>query len=478
MANPSLVVVLDGLRPDYINSKHMPNLCTFSERGIVSQHHHAVYPSKTRVQSASIATGCFPGGHGIINNSLWLPEVKKRPINTGEAEQLLNIEQTTGIELLTTPSLGEILQSHNKTLFASGSCTTGANLLLNHKRIDLGVANARGFIAPASHSQKVKSKLGPFPETRVPNTDQNQWAIDAYQEFALEGKTLPDVSFIWISDPDITTHEYGVGHPQVLTAVERVDKELGRLFDSLQTRNLRENINVFVVADHGLSTDNGDLNISKTLANHGLEEHATVIGNTQIYIDNRHSTRERIVRLLQQTDGVGALFTSPQFESYDLKRPSGTIPMDCAQVNHDRSPDVLVAPEWSHDPNVHGYPGSTSRSGTAGHGTLSPYEMRVRLVAAGPDLKRSGRRNTVPTGHVDIAPTLLKLQNIQPPDFMQGRILYEMLITGPNPDHLSTESDSVTVTSNHRRGFKATLERAHIEGVTYPSVARIDRGTA
>lgn len=477
MTAHSLVVVLDGLRPEYIDRELMPNLCAFSDRGVVSRQHHAVYPSETRVQSASIATGCFPNGHGLVNNSLWLPDVRDRPIDTGDAEQLLHVAQSTGGELLTAPSLGELLQSHDKTLFAAGSCTTGANLLLNHERTGLGVFNARGFVAPTGHAETAEREIGPFPETTVPNTEQNRWAFDAYLEFGLGQSTPPDVSVLWLSDPDITTHQYGVGHPQVLESVERLDEELGRLFGELRSRKLRETTNVFVVADHGLSTDDGDLDVSRALEDHGVGGRATVVADTQIYVHEGHESHE-IVRALQRTDGVGAIFTRSGPPSDEAGAIPGTLPLDRAHVDHDRAADIIVAPDWSDRSNTHGYPGTTSRSGTAGHGTLSPYEMRVQLIAAGPDLKGSGRRSAVPTGHVDIAPTLLHLHDVRPPASMHGRILHELLDTGPDPDSLSAGTDAVEVSAPDDTGYTATLERTHVDGVTYPAVARVTRDAA
>lgn len=338
MAPHSLVIVLDGLRPDYVDPELMPNLCTVRERGIVSQH-HAVYPSKTRVQSASIATGCFPDEHGLVNNSLWLPDVRDRQIDTSDAERLLHIERNTDEELLTAPSLGEILESHDKTLFAAGSCTTGANLLVNHKRTGVGVFNARGFIAPTSRADAAERAIGPFPDTAVPNINQNRWASDAYLQFGLERPTPPDVGILWFSDPDITMHQYGVGHPKALEAVKRLDEELGRLFEGLRTRNLKEETNIFVVADHGFSTDDGDLDVSKVLANHGLQEHVTVVDNTQIYVHEQYES-QHIVRLLRKTDGVGAVFARPASDEIDSL--SGTLPLDHARVNHDRTADILL----------------------------------------------------------------------------------------------------------------------------------------
>src|SRR5262245_44120366 len=48
----SLVIVIDGLRPDYVTKEIMPNLDAFGEKGVRGEVHHAVFPTVTRVNSA------------------------------------------------------------------------------------------------------------------------------------------------------------------------------------------------------------------------------------------------------------------------------------------------------------------------------------------------------------------------------------------------------------------------------------------
>jgi arylsulfatase A-like enzyme len=55
----------------------------------------------------------------------------------------------------------------------------------------------------------------------------------------------------------------------------------------------------------------------------------------------------------------------------------------------------------------------------------SIYEgsVHVPLVLSGPQLTGAGGAVTVPTGHIDLAPTLLGLLDLQPPATMKGRDL-------------------------------------------------------
>src|SRR5262245_16539136 len=106
----TLIVFFDGLRPDYITPEAMPNLYAFKKRSAYGKSHHSVFPTVTRVNSASYSTGSYPVTHGLMGNSVFFPEVSpSRSLNTGEAEELFKIVEATQGKLLTTISLGEIL---------------------------------------------------------------------------------------------------------------------------------------------------------------------------------------------------------------------------------------------------------------------------------------------------------------------------------------------------------------------------------
>ena len=52
-----IVFVWDGLRADDVTPENMPNYFRLAGAGVVFTDHHAVYPTFTMMNSASIATG-------------------------------------------------------------------------------------------------------------------------------------------------------------------------------------------------------------------------------------------------------------------------------------------------------------------------------------------------------------------------------------------------------------------------------------
>ena len=55
-----VVIVVDGLRPDYVTADVMPRLFRLGRRGIVFNAHHAAFPTVTRVNGPSFVTGSYP----------------------------------------------------------------------------------------------------------------------------------------------------------------------------------------------------------------------------------------------------------------------------------------------------------------------------------------------------------------------------------------------------------------------------------
>lgn len=469
-----LLVVLDGLRPDYITPELMPNLHAFGKAGIVAERHHSVFPSVTRVNASSIATGSYPAAHGILQNTIFLPLISTNKIDTSDATELLEVEKNTDGRLLTATSLGELLEKNGKRLFVAGSSSTGTSLLLNHKVTGDGIWNSRSFVLPSENTEGAEKLLGPFPKFVKPHLKGNRWAIRAVLEHA--GQTnSPDAMILWITDPDDVAHEHGVGSPDTLKAIRHVDQEFGYLLEGLNALGLKNQINLFVSTDHGFSTYTGGFNLKKLLSAHGLDKDVTVVAN-QIYVKDRNRDQIRsIVHLLHGQEWVGAIFTHASKPGIATGFVPGTLSFDLIHWNHDRSADILVDANWTSGTNAFGYAGTTSSSGTAGHGTTSPFDLKIRLLASGPDLKR-GVRSEVPSGNIDLAPTILHVLGIEPPAAMDGRILTELLRNGPSPETVKSEETTHQSTRiDSEITYKVQLKRISVGKTDYIDSTHVRR---
>lgn len=472
----SLVIVLDGLRPDYVTVELMPNLHALGERGVVCRNHHSVFPTVTRVNAASIATGSYPARHGLMGNAVYFREISPdTKFNTGNAAHLQRIEAATGGQLLTTPSLGEILQQGGRRLLAVSSGSSGSAFLLNHKASGGGLIHTE-LVLPASIRPRVAELLGPVPPDASPNTLRNRRAVYAYLRIGLD-QIRPDVTLMWLSDPDHTQHEHGVGAPVTLEAIRLVDAEIGRIVAALAAKGLQNKVNIFVTSDHGFSTHTGKLDLEELLKPE-VEAGDIFIVEGAIYVKNHDAKKIRqVVERLQATDWVGAIFTRPVHPGQTEGSVPGTLSFDLAHWAHARAADILVSANWTDAANEHGYQGtSTQKDGEpAGHGASTPYDIHNTLIAAGPDIK-SGVVSDVPSGNVDFAPTLCYLNGIRPPNSMNGRVLKELLRGGPSPAAVKVRNLVYRTQASIEVGeYHLELSGSSVSGTEYLNGTRVKR---
>jgi len=445
-----LVVVLDGLRPDYVTPELMPNLEALGRRGAVFRNHHAVFPTVTRVNASSIVTGAYPARHGLMGNSVYFPEVDaRRFLDTGDYGNLIKIDQATHHQLLTAPTLSEILAPSGRKVLAAGSGSTGAVYLLNHT-LSGGAILHTTFALPEELQREASARFGAAPPAATPNAARNRRAVDLVLDLGLK-RVDPFITLLWISDPDTTAHAHGVGHPLTIEAIKRVDGEIKRLEDGLRSAGVLESFNIWIASDHGFSTHIAAPDIAgivKPFAGELADGTPRIVtGGGAVYVrDHDQTVIAAIVEQLQRTPGVGAVFT-PAAESGGLHgRESGTISFDAIGWNHPRAADVLFSPDWTDRQNAYGYAGTTASGGVAGHGSSSPFDIHNVLIAAGPDLRR-GAVVTTPTGNVDFAPTFLHLLGVDIPASMEGRVVHEALEADKDAPAPNVQQAEVSVRS-------------------------------
>jgi arylsulfatase A-like enzyme len=252
-------------------------------------------------------------------------------------------------------------------------------------------------------------------------------------------KQVPTFSLLWLSEPDATQHATGPGSPTSIKALKSSDDNLGRVLKELTARGVRDKTDVFVISDHGFSTVSRILNVIDLLRKAGFNAvrefkeppangDVLVVGNggsMLLYVIGRDpALTQKIVAFLQTQDFTGVVLTRAPME--------GTFTLDQVCINTPDAPDIVVSLRWTSDKNDAGVPGSVPCEGFSSvgiHSSLSPFDMRNMLVAAGPDF-RHGLVDELPSGNVDLAPTILHLLGVTPPEKMDGRVLAEALASG------------------------------------------------
>lgn len=472
-----LLIVVDGLRPDFVTPNLMPRLSALADRGVRFERHHAVFPTVTRVNASSIVTGAYPETHGLLGNAVYSERTfPTKNVDTSNAAELDAMERAEGV-LLTAPSLGASLREVGKRMAVFSAGSSGSARLLGSPRGAVTVVNP-GYAYPEDQRPRIVAALGPPPDEAVPNTRRNRWIVDTYLSFGLDAPG--DVTVLWLADPDETAHATGLGSPETIVALRQVDGEIGRIEETLSARGLFEGTNLMVTSDHGFSTHTGRLRLSALVApfaralSDGTPDIVVAEGAVHFRGARDPGRVAALVAALQRRPEVGAIFTRPASRTSAQGSVPGTLSFDVARWGHARAADVLVSANWTADKDGAGWAGHTTQGGVAGHGTSSPYDIHNTLIAIGPDFHER-RRSTVPTANADLAPTLLRLAGITIPGTMTGRVIDEALRGGPAPASVRVRGRMVRARTPDR-SYEVRAHLSEVAGVRYLDYTEVTRG--
>ena len=488
-----VLVVWDGMRPDFVSSQNTPTLWKLAGAGVTFRNHHAVFPSATNVNGTAMVTGVYPDKNGIIANYVYRPDIDSHSAVGIELPSVVEKgDELSGGKYVSAPTVAELVQRSGARSLIASAKTVG--LLLDRQsgaRREVGelssqdgkqqnavtlkksVTLSAGRCLPNVALAPITELLGPFPSAHL---QKDSWTTKALMD-VLWKDGVPAFSILWLGQPDLTQHETGPGAPAAIAAINSADKNLGALLSALDEHKVRETTDVFVVSDHGFSTIRRSIDLRKIL-NEARFTAATefdgepkpgdimLVGNggsVLFYVIGHDATvTHRLVELLQQSDFAGVIFTKKPME--------GTFELDQAKIDNDRAPDVVMTFRWDDSKNQFGVPGMIDAdwqraAGEGTHATLSKFDMHNTLIAAGPDFKR-GETNDLSSGNIDVAPTIMQILGIKPPQKMDGRILSEaMTVAMPSRE---PETKTIEATKHFRSGtWRQSLQVLRVGSTIY-----------
>lgn len=480
--NHFVIVGLDGLRADMVSPETTPNFLRLAQQGVHFNQHHSVFPTATRVNIASLVTGAYSGTHGIVNNAIFEPAISPETwVDLGKYDVVEAADAHYRGQLLCTPSIGEILAAHGDTMMAISSGTTGSNRLMHHKVTTLGGIgfSAHGIPAcyPTDEAETVVAKFGPAPAMGMPDSARAEYITDVFLH-DLFPRHQPRVTILWFSDPDKTYHALGIGSPESLQAIRAVDTQLGRILDWSLEPEQGVRINVLALSDHGHVTVRDKVAVNEVLSaditpagrGHYTGQVAVVPSLTgEIHVHN-HDPKlvSRIAQWLMSQPWCGSVFTQGQNEVEGIV--PGTLARSLVGNDHVRSGDIVYIMRTDDECNIHGLPGSCYDDsglplGGSTHGGLSPYELQNVFAAFGPDF-RSGHIKSLPSGTIDVMPTLLHLMDYPIPPSVDGRVLHEALSQAVDAPEVIAEPATYGVASHHS-SYCQYLETTRVDRTVY-----------
>lgn len=439
-----LIVVIDGLRADMVSEQLTPNLAGFGSGGCHYSSGHSVFPSETRVVATALATGSTPGKHGLVANKVYDPSVfENEVIDTGNIKHIDAGYAAYGGRLVTTPSLGEVLAQSGLSVAVVSSGSGGTTRLVNPMAQSIGhfslCMRDWSSSTPAGLAAEILNEFGPVPEASRPNILRTRLQTDIFLKGVFP-RVLPDVSILWYTDPDYTSHQKGIGSAENHEAIRSVDDEFGRLVDWWRRSEYYDQMQLIVLSDHGHITSRRKVDIKGTLADAGFR-YDTHFGNgadyvgklgysSALWVRNRDYSRvAEMVGWLQTQSWCGVIFTS-NGNGIEGAVP-GTFDRSLVLADHARAPEIYYI--MSNDDNTDSngiaggccYDGNYPEGGSV-HGGLHEKELNTLLMAQGSRFRNKFQCD-FPAGVIDIAPTVLHLLGVSIPPQMGGRVLGEAI---------------------------------------------------
>jgi arylsulfatase A-like enzyme len=300
-----IIFVWDGLRADDLTEDIAPNYFVLARSGVTFADHHAVYPTFTMMNSASIATGTYPGGHGFYGNVVYVPSGKGRNAKGGEIDfsapafiedfgVVESVRDAYAGRLTLVPTILQVAQAKGLTTVAIGKF--GAAFIQDYKRG--GIILDEDAAMPLDFAKELQQAGYPLPRNSVyayeagaltlakENGDptvsipiqrlrdgQTGNPLDCTGALSRPGftyltdvfvnhilpKKKPDLTVFWSKEPDATNHAYGPGTCNSKDATRMNDEILGRVVGKLRRLGWEDSTDIIITQDHNHSTVSGDV---------------------------------------------------------------------------------------------------------------------------------------------------------------------------------------------------------------------------
>lgn len=248
-----LLVSLDALgESDLEYLKKLPNFAKIMKQGAWCPHECSVYPSLTFPSHASIATGCVPNSHRVVNNYQFLPFEEHQKWNSYASA------------LKRKAIWDYAAENGKKVLSLSWPVSGGAKMTYSMPELSPAKPrewNTRTFFAQLNMMRKygtpgfaIRTMLSrrELPKAwfygKQPDLDQ---AMIHCFEHAIEKEDF-DIAMLHIYGLDDEKHQVGIAGGKIHGYLRAYDRFVGRLMEYCDRRQAQdENVTLMVTGDHG-----------------------------------------------------------------------------------------------------------------------------------------------------------------------------------------------------------------------------------
>src|SRR5881396_2805287 len=290
IARRVIIFVWDGLRADDVTPENMPNYFALARSGVVFADHHAVYPTFTMMNSASIATGTYSGVHGFYGNVVYAPSARGKnakgvdidfsaPAFIEDFGVVEAVRESYQGKLTLVSTMLQAAQAKGLSTAAVGKFgaafiqdyARGGIILDEDAAMPLSLAKElqqAGYPLPRNSVNAYEAgaltlathngdPTAPIPIRRLKDGQTGDpldrsgalsrrgftYLTDVFVNYILPNKK-PDLTIFWSKEPDATSHAYGPGTYNSIDATRMNDEILGRVVAKLRELGLGDSTNI------------------------------------------------------------------------------------------------------------------------------------------------------------------------------------------------------------------------------------------
>lgn len=278
------------------------------------------------------------------------------------------------------------------------------------------------------------------------NTLTTDFAIETIEKMGLGADEITDMLCLSYSSTDYCAHQFGIHGEETEDVYLKLDRDLARLLDFLDKKFGKNNVLVFLTADHGGAETPVHLNdlripagvveeskLEKELENVLAAQLGTPgdfiheVSNQQIWLNwealndldlDPEEVAHTIIEYLRSMKGIYDAFTRDEVMTYPLEFPFAAETR--RGIHPRRSGDILfqLDPAW-HSDDVGFKLGGTT------HGSPYAYDRHVPLLWHGWKVPQGVSH--APVNITDIAPTLAAMLRIMEPNGTTGKVIEALL---------------------------------------------------
>ena len=401
----AVLVICDGLRADMIRPDWAPNLCRLASKSRRFLNHRSVFPSTTRTTSASIATGCHPGRHGLEGNAVAIDEgYGLVALSAGAPDFRDRLRKATG-RTLRVPTLAEILQ-HSGGSIVFSNVSPGAAYFQDPDNYGF-VYHRAGSFAPKGRVISGDDSLN-VTHDAAGDTEMTERFCD---EILKERK--PALAVLWQCEPDHSQHSHFLGSPKHIESILSADANAYAVAQTVTELNSSgEDILLLIGSDHGHETVGDVIDLDTKLVEAGFKidlNDKDIVVTSQgfsafVYLagDKRKNITD-IAAFIASLEGVGNIYTGEDLERIG-QRSEGPLAIAVDGAKSDAVNKFGIAGQSVAFANRFSM---TLETGKGEHGGLGTYEQSPFLMAIGGGFPPNTTSNSLSSA-VDIAPTILR----------------------------------------------------------------------